>query len=217
MHRRLADFQRQLLEIRQDPQVIRLAIKWAGHRELAEDALQTAYIRVTSVQDPERIVDLRAYFLRVLRNEINSLYALPQPVLLLDNLETLNPSQPGTALYGPTLEPAVDDQACSTLQTQTFLNRHARLRDSLTAAIPVRSVDPARYRPVIYAAAKQVLLGNLSLEPNDAAFPRVLRAAYPEYFDQPAAAPNTLHQRISRARDDIKALLRAFIKRHELF
>ena len=208
------DFQRRLLEIRQDPQVIRLALRWAGHRELAEDALQTAYYRVASVPDTERIINLRAYFLRVLRNEINGVYTLLQPVLLLDDPETL---QPGPALYGPASEPAVDDQACSTLQNQIFLKRHARQSAQLIAAIAARSADPARYRQVIYAAAKQVLLGHLSLEPNDAAFPKVLRAAYPEYFDQPGAAPNTLHQRISRARDDIKALLRAVIKREELF
>jgi len=207
-------FQRRLLEIRQDPQVIRHALRWAGHRELAEDALQTAYLRVTSVPDPERIVNLRAYFLRVVRNEINGVYTLSQPVLLLDGPETL---QPGPALYGPALEPAVDDQACSTLQNQIFLTRHARQSAQLIAAVPARSADPVRYRMFSYAAAKQVLLGHLSLEPNDAAFPNVLRAAYPEYFGQPGAAPNTLHQRISRARDDIKALLRVIIKREELF
>ena len=94
------DFLHQLLEIRQDPKVIRLAIKWAGHRELAEDALQTAYYRVASVQDPERILNLRAYFLRTLKNEITGLYSVRQPVLL-DDLEALTPPQPGPALYGP--------------------------------------------------------------------------------------------------------------------
>jgi hypothetical protein len=210
------DFQHQLLEIRQDPKVIRLAIKWAGYHELAEDALQTAYFRVASVQHPERIVNLRAYYLRTLKNEITGLYAVRQPVLL-DDLQALNPPQPGTALYGPASEPAVDDKACNALQAQIWLNRHAGQRAQLIAAIPARADDPGRYRAVMYAAAKQVLLGNLSLEPNDAGFPNVLRAAYPEYFDEPGAAPNTLHQRISRAREDIKALLRACIKRDELF
>jgi DNA-directed RNA polymerase specialized sigma24 family protein len=210
------DLQHQLLEIRQDPKVIRLAIRWAGHRELAEDALQTAYYRVASVQDPERIVNLRAYFLRTLKNEITGLYSVRQPVLL-DDLEALTPPQPGPALYGPAAEPAVDDQACNSLQTQAWLKRHARQRVPLIAAVPGRSADPARYRNVIYAAAKQVLLGHLSLEPNDAAFPNVLRAAYPEHFDEPDAAPNTLHQRFRRAREDIKAILQALIKRDELF
>jgi DNA-directed RNA polymerase specialized sigma24 family protein len=210
------DLLHQLQEVRQDPQVIRLALRWAGNRELAEDALQTTYYRVASVQHPESIVNLRAYFLRALKNEITGLYALPRPVLV-DNVETLNPPQPGTALDGPAAEPAVDDQACTTVQTQIWLKRHASQRDRLVAVVPARSTDPARYREVVYAAAKQVLLGHLSLEPNDAAFPNVLRAVYPGHFDEPGAVSNTLHQRLSRVREDIKALLRAFIKRDELF
>ena len=211
------DVQIRLPEIRQDPQVISLARRWAGDRELAEDALQTAYYRVASVQHPERIVNLRAYFLRALKNEIRGLYSTRQPVLLVDDLETLNPPQPGTALHGPAYEPAVDDQACRALQTQIWLDRHAAQSGSLLAGIPARSDDPGRYRTLAYALAEPVLLGHLSLEPNDPDFPKAIRAAYPEYFDQPGAAPNTLHQRISRARDDIKALLRAIIKPDELY
>jgi hypothetical protein len=95
---------------------------------------------------------------------------------------------------------------------------HASQHDHLIAAIPGRSNDPARYRELIHAAGKQVLLGHLSLEPNDPpAFPNVMRVTYPDYFNEPGAAPNTLYQRISRARDDIKALLRAIIDREELF
>jgi len=195
---------------------MRLALRWAGNRELAEDALQTVYCRVASVQHPESIVNLHAYFLRALKNEITGLYALPQPVLL-DDLEVLGRPQPGTSRYGPASEPAIDDKAYSTLQTEIWLKRHAGQCDRLNAATPARSADPARYRQVIYAAAKQVLLGHLSLEPNDPDFPKAIRAAYPEYFDQPGAAPNTLHQRSSRARDDMKAVLRAIIKRDELF
>jgi len=196
----LADFQQELLSTRQDPKVMRLALRWAGNRELAEDALQTVYCRVASVQHPESIVNLHAYFLRA-----------------LDDLEVLGRPQPGTSRYGPASEPAIDDKAYSTLQTEIWLKRHAGQCDRLNAATPARSADPARYRQVIYAAAKQVLLGHLSLEPNDPDFPKAIRAAYPEYFDQPGAAPNTLHQRISRARDDIKALLRAIIKPDELY
>jgi len=211
------DFQRRLSEIRQDPQVISLAFRWAGHRELAEDALQTAYYRVASVQHPERIVNLRAYFLRTLKNEITGLYSPRQPVVLVDDLEALNPPQPGSPLYGPAYEPAVDDQACRALQTQIWLERHAAQPDSILAGIPARSDDPGRYRTLAYALVKPVLLGHLSLEANDPDFPKAIRAAYPEYFDQSGAAPNTLHQRISRARDDIKVLLRAIIKPDELF
>ena len=211
------DFQRRLLEIRQDPQVIRLALRWAGHRELAEDALQTAYYRVASVPDPERIINLRAYFLRALKNEITGLYSSRPPVLLVDDLETVSRPQPGPALFGLAPEPSVDDQACRALQLQIWLQRLTAERDSLIAGIPARSDDPGRYRALIYGLAEPVLLGHLGLEPNDPDFPKALRTAYPGYFDQPGAAPNTLHQRISRAREDLKALLRAIIDPGELF
>jgi DNA-directed RNA polymerase specialized sigma24 family protein len=199
-------FQHELLSIRQDPKVIALALHWAGHRELAEDALQMTYYRVASVRHPERIFSLRAYFIRVLKNEITSLYALPQR-LPLDDHETLSQAS----------APAVDDQACRSLQYKIWLKRHASQHDHLIAAIPARSNDSARYHELIHAAGRQVLLGHLSLEPNDPAFPNVMRVTYPDYFNEPGAAPNTLHQRISRARDDIKALLRAIINREELF
>lgn len=211
------DFQRRLLEIRQDPQVIRLALRWARHRELAEDALQTAYYRVASVPDPERIINLRAYFLRTLKNEITGLYSTRPPVLPVDDPETLSPPQPGPPLFGPASEPPVDDQACYALQLQIWLQRLAAQRDSLIAGIPARSDDPGRYRALIYGLAEPVLLGHLSLEPNDPDFPKALRAAHPGYFHQPGAAPNTLHQRISRAREDLKALLRAIVDPGELF
>jgi hypothetical protein len=210
------DFQHQLLEIRQDPQVIRFTLRRAGKRELAEDALQTAYYRIASMQHPERIINLRAYFLRVLRNEINGVHALT-PTVPLDDVKGSSQPQRGRQLDGPAAEPAVDDRACRTVQNQVFLKRYASHRNQLIDAIPARSTDPGRYREVIYAAGKQVLLGALGLEPNDAAFPRILRASYPEYFEEPGAAPNTLHRRISRARDDIKALLQATIRREELY
>ena len=114
-------------------------------------------------------------------------------------------------------EPSVDDQACRALQLQIWLQRLAAERDSLMAGIPARSDDPGRYRALIYGLAEPVLLGHLGLEPNDPDFPKALRTAYPGYFDQPGAAPNTLHQRISRAREDLKALLRAIIDPGELF
>lgn len=170
--------------------------------------------------DPEWIINLRAYFVRTLKNEITSLYSIREPVLLVDELEILSPPQPGPALYGPAFEPTVDDQACRMLQMQIWYEPHAAQRDSLIAGIPARSNDPSRYRALISARAEPVLLGHLGhlgLQPNDPDFPKSLRAAYPEYFAQPGLAPNTLDQRISRVRDDIKALLRAIINPDELF
>jgi DNA-directed RNA polymerase specialized sigma24 family protein len=199
-HHQPSAFQQELVSIRQDPQVIALAFSRAGHHELAEDALQTAYYRVASVRYPEHIRNLRAYFIRVLKNEISSLYALPPPLPLDD---------PDTQCQ-PTAQ-AAEHQACRTLQRETWLKRLESERDQLIATVPARSHDPARYREVVHAAATQLLLDP---EPNGAA---ILHTAYPDYFDDPAAALNTLHQRISRARDDIQALLQVVIRRDELF
>lgn len=211
-----ADFQRQVQEILQDPKLIASAVRRAGHRDLADDALQSAYLHIISVEHPENIRNLRSYCYTTVANEIRALYTLPRPVLVED-VETHTSPQPSPALYGPACERAVADQACTTAQTQVWLNRHAARHDELISTIPARSTDQARYREVIYAAAKQAFLDHLSLEPNDPAFPEVLKEVYPEYFDDPGAAPNTLHQRISRARDDITAVLQKIIKREELF
>ena len=204
-------FQQELVSIRHDPKVIVLALRWAGRRDLADDALQTAYYRVASVPHPERIVNLRAYFRRVLRNEVTGLYAVSPPLPLAE-AHSLGPVQP----IGSGPEPAVDDQACRSVLLKLWLTRYAGRRGQLAATLPCRSADLARYREVIHTAGKQVLLGQLSLEAGDPAFPKVLRVAYPAYFADPAAPPNTLHQRISRARDDIKALLRTIVNRDEL-
>jgi hypothetical protein len=211
---RSSDFPRQVQEILQDPKVIAFAVRRVG-RELAKDVLQSAYLHIISVQHPEDIRNLRSYCFTTVANEIRALYALSRPVLV-DDVETLTSPQPSPALYGPVPERAVADQACTAAQTQVWLDRHAARRGELIPKIPARSTDPARYREVIYATAKPVILGHPSLEPNDPAFPDVLKKVYPEYFDDPAAAPNTLHQRISRARDDITAILQEIIKRDEL-
>ena len=64
-----SDFQQELLAIRQDPQVIRFARRLAGDLDLAEDLLQTAYCKLAALKHPERIENLRGYYLRVLQNE----------------------------------------------------------------------------------------------------------------------------------------------------
>jgi hypothetical protein len=211
-----SDFQRQVQEILRDPKVIAFAVRRARNPDLADDALQSAYLHIISVEHPENIRNLRSYCFTTVANEIRALYTLPRPVLV-DDVETITAPQPSPALYGPVCERSVADQACTTAQAQVWLNRHVARHDELIRKIPGRSADRARYREVIYAAAKQAFLGHLSLEPNDPAFPEILKEVYPDYFDDPAAVPNTLHQRISRARDDITAILQLLIKREELF
>jgi hypothetical protein len=69
---------------------------------------------------------------------------------------------------------------------------------------------------VIYAAAEQILRAGISGDVSEADTNDTLRASYPEYFQQPDAAPNTCDQRFCRARVDIRALLRRVVSRDEL-
>jgi hypothetical protein len=102
------------------------------------------------------------------------------------------------------------------VQAQVWLDRFTSQRESLRDSAPARSDAPARYRVVICDAAEQVLRDGINGEPSDADTNPVLLAAYPEYFGQPDAPPNTLHQRFRRAREDVKALLQRVVNRDEL-
>ena len=77
-------FQQELLAIREDPKVRSLALRRAGDPELAEDALQEAYCAVAGLKNPQRIEDLRAYFCRVLINEVYHLRGQLRATLVED-------------------------------------------------------------------------------------------------------------------------------------
>ncbi len=69
---------------------------------------------------------------------------------------------------------------------------------------------------MIAVAAEQVLRDAIDGVSGESDSNDAFRAAYPEYFDQPGATPNTLHQRFRRAREDVKALLQTVVSRDEL-
>ena len=91
-----------------------------------------------------------------------------------------------------------------------------RERGELATRVPGRSPDPGRYRDVIVAVAELVLLAIVAGDVSDADSNQALRAAYPQWFGEPGCADNTCHQRFSRARADVRDLLRAIISRDEL-
>jgi hypothetical protein len=208
-----SDFQQHLLAIRQDLPVRSLALRWAGDPDVAEDALQAAYRRVAAVRHPERIKNRRAYFIKVLKHEVYHLHA-PRREIPLEYPE--DAQEAGIAVCGPAPERPIDETVCISLLAQSWLKRLIGERDCLFTTVPGRSDDPDRYRAVIYAAAEQVLRDAIYAEPSDADSNEALRAACPEYFDQPGASLNTLHQRFSRARADVRALLQAVVRRDEL-
>ena len=66
-----AGFHEQLLKLYTDPGIWRFALRRAGHRDLAEDAIQETYYSVSRVKNPERIRDVRAFYCRALSHEIS--------------------------------------------------------------------------------------------------------------------------------------------------
>ena len=211
----LADAHQQLAAIREDPRIKGFALQRAGHPDLADDALQSAYYAMARLENLEQIENLRAYFCKVLiramHRERGQLGAA-----LVDDFARVAESRQGAVGCDPASSPCVETAVCTSLQAKSWLERIADNRDCLLATIPARFDDPHRYRGVIYAAADQVLRDSINAEPSDADTNEAFRAAYPEYFDQSAASPNTLHQRFRRARKDVKALLQAVIRRDEL-
>jgi DNA-directed RNA polymerase specialized sigma24 family protein len=199
-----SDFQQELLALRQDPQVKKLAWKLVGDLDLVEDLNQTVFCKLAALKHPERIGNLRGYYLRVLRNEATKLYTLRQETPFEDPDSIPAPAQP------------IDDKVCNLSCHHTWLQRLGARREVLLAAIPARSEDPSRYRIVIYHAAGQVLLDGLNGEASDVDSSDAFRAAYPEFFAQPGASANLLHQRFRRAREDVKALLQSVVYLDEL-
>jgi len=199
-----SDFQQELLALRKDLQVKRFAWRLVGDLGLIEDLHQTVCLRLTVRKHPEQIEDIRRYYLRVMRNEASGLYALRSETPFEDPDSVPAPAQP------------VEDQVCDSVRGHIWLQRLAARRETLWAGIPARSEDPRRYRAVIYRSAGQVLFDGLNGDASDADSNDAFRAAYPEYFTQPGAAVNTCHQRFRRAREDVKALLRAVVDRDEL-
>jgi DNA-directed RNA polymerase specialized sigma24 family protein len=199
-----SDFQQELLAIRKDPQVRRLAWKLVGDLDLVEDLNQMVCCRLVALKHPERVGNIRAYYFKVLRNEATKLYVLRHEIPFEDGDDAPVPAQ------------LVDEMVCNSLRAQIWLNGFADQRDRLLAGIPARSDDPVQYKALIYNTADQLLRDGIHGEPSDADSNDALRAVYPEYFAQLAVSADLLHQRFRRAREDVKALLRKIVNRDEL-
>ena len=99
---------------------------------------------------------------------------------------------------------------------QAWLERFAAQCADLRKAVPERSADPDRYRDVIVVVTGQVLRAIVCEDYSPADCNQALRAAYPDWFGPEACAAGNGHQRFSRARADIRSLLRSIIGRDEL-
>ena len=204
------EFPRELLAIWQDPDVRRLALRRAGDPDLAEDGLLAAAVAVAQVSDLTRILDLKAYYCRVLINEIYH---------LLGQLTAARPYDPVTLAAMSDAKdsaPPPAEEAVTRMLVQTWLDRFRAQRAQLHAAVPGRSPEPDRYRDLIVQTAGHILRAALDGHVSWADCNQALQAAFPDWFGQPGSAENTCHKRLSRARRDVQDLLRTIVSRDEL-
>jgi hypothetical protein len=204
------EFPPELLAIWQDPEVRRLAVRRAGDPDLAEDALLAAVAAVARVSDLTHIEDLKAYFCRVLINEVYRLRgqltaARPcEPAILAAMSDTSTPAPPAA------------EEAVTRLLARTWLEKFRTQRIYLRAAVPGRSSQPARYRHLIVQTAEHILRTAIDGSVSWTDCNEALQAALPGWFGQPGSAENTCHKHLSRARRDVQGVLQAVVSRDEL-
>jgi len=204
------EFPHELLAIWQDPAVRRLAARRAGDPDLAQDALLAAVVAVARVNDLARIENLKAYFCRVLINEVYRLRG---------QLAAARPCDPATlaVMNDPEASaPSAAEEAITRLLVRSWLERFHAQHVDLRAAVPGRSRQPTRYRDLIVQTAEHILRTALDGNVSWADCNETLQAALPDWFGRPGNAENTPHQHLSRARRDVQDLLKAVIGRDEL-
>jgi sigma-70-like protein len=206
-----SDFLEQLTAIREDPKVKSLARSRAGDSDLAEDALQEAYYAVARLENPERIMDLKAYYCRVLLRNIHRLRSQLGAILIEDFGIVADTCQrkPG----GEPPPPAFDEVVGSHLLIQGFLRYLAAHRTALTRTVPGRSPDAARYRDVIVTVVECVLRASVAGGLSDAEQNLAFRTLNPQWFADAGVAIDNIHQRSSRARADVCRLLQEIVRR----
>jgi DNA-directed RNA polymerase specialized sigma24 family protein len=209
-------FQDELAEIVADSGVWRLALRRAGSRELAEDALQETFYAVARVKDPGRIESLRRFFCRALINEISHQLVDPRPIPLDDPETARGYRQQTVVLFGLAGSRPVEDEAVGRVLADTLLTRFRRARERLEAGVPGRSRDPGRYRSVIVAVAERILHAAVDGHVSRADSNTDLQHAYPDWFGEPGCARDTCYQRLSRARRDVRTLLLTVVSLDEL-
>jgi hypothetical protein len=84
------------------------------------------------------------------------------------------------------------------------------------ATIVLGGVPACKILTSSFAVGEHVLRATVAGALSEADSNAALQAAFPAWFGRPGGADNTCHQRLSRARRDVQALLQAVVRRHEL-
>ena len=210
-------FKEDLAQVVKDPQLHRMALRRAGSRELAEDALHEAYWSVARVKDPDSIRDLRAFFRQSLIHEIGRQLVRAASVVLVEDIdETAELAQPDASSGGSPAPASVESQANLRLLACRMLGQLDGNSDRLTAKVPPRSEDPRRYRIAVVRATRTILRLLLQGPVSSADWNAVLRSESPEFCDEPGLTADTTHQRLSRARSDVRLVLQMLVSKDEL-
>jgi hypothetical protein len=205
-------FREDLAELVQDPAIRGLALRRARSRELAEDALQDTFYAVAQTGHPEAIEDLRAFFCKSLIHMINRQLSLSGPVLAEDISTTADKSQVLSS-FAASSPASVESEAQLHILAEAVLTRLDRDRAELMTQVPGRSGDPRHYRYTIVDAAGTILRLLLRGPVAMADWNAVLQAGYPQWCDEPELPSDAIYQRLSRARADVKGLLRLVFPR----
>jgi|ERR1039457_3670784 hypothetical protein len=210
-----ASFHEELLSICTAPETWRLALRRAGSRDLAEDALQETFYSVSRVKDPGHIENLRAFVCKALIHEIYHQRGLLRPIPVENPETAAGCRQQGLPLSNPAPN-AVDGEAVWFVLAGTWFTRFHREREELAVIVPERSNDSRRYRQVIVAVAEKILRDAMEGQVSSADCNEALQAAHPSWLNEPGCEPDTLYQRLSRARQDVRMLLQVVVTREEL-
>lgn len=194
----------------------RFAERRTGNRELAEDALQETYWTVAKVKNPEAIRNLRAYFRTALVREIIRQRSPQSFTQQFDDDLSIGEEKEYDLSSNAGHPSSVDNEVSSRLLAETLLRRLNTDHDSLVNSIPGRSNDHGQYRNAIMISAKKIFILLLEGQVVQADWNAVLKAEYPEWANEQGMTRDTIDQRLSRARHDIKILLQKVARRSQL-
>ena len=207
-----------LQRITSDPEMLRCAVRRAGNRELAQDAMQETARAILGRKSPDAIENLRGFFYTAMIREIDHQLGRPGAILAADMEVFSDQGQEHGSLSTAPHRAAVQDEVHVRLLAQVVFQRleHAETLGVVMALVPARSGDPRRYRSAVVSAARALFGLLLEGYVSTADWNAVLKAAYPQWCDESGLARDAIDQRLSRARRDVQCLLRSFLSRDQL-